>query len=409
MRVEPLTDSQTIPVSGLSPTIKALGVVSLCTDLSSEMVYPITPTLLTSVLGAPAWTVGLIEGIAESTASILKLYSGRISDRLGRRKPLTIAGYSLAAVAKPLLGFAGSWVHVLAARFLDRTGKGIRTSPRDALIAESCTPETRGRAFGLHRSLDTVGAVLGPLVGWLYLRSHPTNFRTLYLIAFIPAAVGVLVLSAFVRERASSAPLVAERTEKRLPLLRTISPAYLRFLAIVAIFSIGNSSDAMLLLRAKDLGLRPDLTLLLYALFNVVEATLGYFAGSWSDRIGRKPLLVTGWLVFAAVYCGFALARGPLLIWPLFFAYGLYYTCTQGVQKALAADYADPARRAEEIGLFHMVVGILAFPASLMAGLLYDRVSPSAPFFLGAVTALIAALLFAFPTKTGARQERAPA
>lgn len=388
-------DLKTAGDTPLSPTIKALGVVSLCADLSSEMVYPITPTLLTAVLGAPAWTVGLIEGVAESTASILKLYSGRISDRLGQRKPLTIGGYSLAAVAKPLLGMATSWGAVLAARFLDRTGKGLRTAPRDALIAESCPSEIRGRAFGFHRSMDTIGAVVGPLVGWLYLRTHPGALRSLYMIAFVPGVVGVLVLAAFVREKARSPRPPAPSDGLRLPLWRSISPQYRTFLVIVAIFSLGNSSDALLLLRAKDLGMSADKTLLLYALFNVVEATLGYFAGGLSDRIGRKPLLVGGWLVFAAVYLGFALATGAAAVWPLFIMYGLYYTLTQGVQKALAADFADPSRRAEEIGLFHMVLGILAFPASLVAGILYDRLAPAAPFFLGACTALAAAILLA--------------
>lgn len=373
----------------LSPTIRVLGVVSLLTDLSSEMVYPINAVFLTRVLGAPAWAVGLVEGTAESTASLLKLYGGYLSDRTGRRKPLTLAGYGLAALAKPLIALSGVWGHMLGARFLDRVGKGLRAAPRDALIAENCLPAQRGRAFGLHRSMDTTGAVLGPLVGYAYLQAFPGSLRPLYLLAFVPAVLGVIVLAVFVRERAK-ATSAANVAPPRFT-LSGLSPAYRRYLLIVAVFGLGNSSDAFLLLRAGDMGVRPAHLLLLYALFNVVEASLGYAAGRLSDRIGRVPLVIAGYGVFALVYLGFATLSNPLAAWGLFVLYGLYYTLTQGVQKALAADLSHPDRRGLEMGAFHLLVGLLALPASLLAGFLYARVAPAAPFYLGATTAVCAA------------------
>ncbi len=380
----------------LSPTVKALGAVSLCADVSSEMVYPLNPIFLTQVLRAPVWTVGLIEGVAECAASILKLFSGWLSDRTGRRKPFTVAGYALSAVSKPLIAIAGVWAWVLGARFIDRVGKGLRTAPRDALIAESCAPAQRGRAFGFHRSMDTLGAVLGPLLGYIFLLRYPDQIRSLYLLAFIPGMLGVLVLGLFVRERAK-----ARDMGKRAPVFSfmQLSPEYRRYLLVVALFSFGNSSDAFLLLRAQGMGVEPRHMLLLYALFNVVEAVLGYSAGGLSDRVGRRPLVAAGYFVFAAVYLGFAIFHSAVAAWILFPIYGLYYTLTQGTQRALAADLANPSRRGAEIGAFHMVVGVAALPASVFAGWLYSRVSPSSPFFLGSFTAAAAGLLLVFPRK----------
>ena len=380
----------------LSPTVKTLGVVSLCTDVSSEMVYPLNPIFLTQVLRAPAWTVGLIEGLAESVASILKLYSGWLSDRTGRRKPFTVAGYALSALAKPLIAIAGVWGHVLGARFMDRVGKGLRTAPRDALITESCAPSQRGRAFGFHRSMDTLGAVIGPLLGYIFLLRYPDQIRKLYLFAFVPGLLGVLVLGLFVRERAK-----ARDTGKRAPIFsfRQLSPEYRRYLLVVALFGFGNSSDAFLLLRAQNMGVELHHMLLLYALFNVVEAVLGYSAGGLSDRVGRRPLVAAGYFVFAAVYLGFAVFHSTVAVWILFPIYGLYYTLTQGTQRALAADLAHPDRRGSEIGAFHMVVGLAALPASVFAGWLYSHVSPSSPFFVGSFTAAAAGLLLVLSRK----------
>ena len=389
----------------LPATVKALGFVSLLTDLSSEMVYPINGRLL-RLLGAPVWVLGLIEGLAESTASVLKLYSGTLSDKMGRRKPLALLGYGLAALSKPLIGAAGVWPQVLAARLLDRTGKGLRGAPRDALIADVCPKEQRGRAFGLHRSLDTTGAVLGPLIGYFFLRANPgtlgVGLRSLYWIAFIPALLGVLLLWLAVKEepdkKTSRGLSGAEKNRKeRLFSLAGLSPTYKRFLLAVGVFSLVNSSDQFLLLRAQEgAKLTPESILLLYALFNMVEASLGYLVGKLSDTVGRWPLIVAGWGVFALVYAGFALLPSGVGfggVLGLFLLYGLYSTLTQGAQKALAADMTDPTQRGRQLGIFHLVVGIGALPASLIAGGLYDMVSPAAPFWLGAGGAVIAVLL----------------
>ncbi len=377
---------------GLSPVVRALGIVSLLADVSSEMVYPLNPMFLTRVLGAPAWALGLIEGVAESTASLLKLYSGWLSDKIGARKPFVVAGYGFGALGKPMIALAGSWGHVLAARFVDRLGKGLRTAPRDALITENCDADRRGQAFGFHRSMDTIGAVGGPLLGYLLLSRflHGTdaqNWRSLYWVAFVPGLLGVLVLAVMVKEKRTPADLV----RKALPTITGLSPAYKRYLLICALFGLGNSSDTFLILRAQnDMGVRPEQVFLLYALFNVVEAALGYPVGRLSDRVGRKPLIALGWLVFAAVYLGFALLQGMAAACLLFVLYGFYYTLTQGVQRAMAADLAHADRRATEIGAFHMVVGLAALPASIGAGFLYE-LHRWAPFAVGACTAVAAA------------------
>jgi len=393
-RVKPASPEMK-PQSPLSPTIVRLGLVSLFTDISSEMVYPLGPIFVTKVLGAPAWTVGVIEGVAESTAGVMKLVSGRMSDRSGRRKPLTVAGYSLGAISKPIIAISHIWPQMLCARFLDRLGKGLRASPRDALIAENCSPDQRGRAFGLHRSMDTTGAVLGPLLGYVFLKIHAGAYRTLYALAFVPGLLGVLMLTLGVRERK---PEAAESETKTSPVNTAFSwhdlaPGYRAYLGIVAVFSAGNSSDAFLLLRAGSVGVKPDSLLLLYATFNIVEAVLGYTAGRLSDRVGRRPVIAAGYVVFALVYLGFALVRTPAQACALFVVYGLYYTLTQGTQKALAADLVDPRRRAGEMGAFHMLVGLAALPASLIAGWLYAHVAPAAPFFFGGAMALVAAVV----------------
>ena len=418
---------QTEKKKGLNTTIKALGLVSMLSDISSEMVYPINPIFITRVLGAPAWSLGLIEGIAESVASLLKLYSGWLSDRMGRRKPFAVMGYGLGALGKPIIAAAGGWPGVLLGRTVDRLGKGLRTAPRDALVTENVSPELRGRAFGFHRSMDTIGAVLGPLIGFflvsLFARNHGLStsdlnhsssgplaaplqdiwkqaFRWIYWVAFIPGTLGVFALLVFVqetgRERKPVTKPVLGPTVSRtaLPGFKNLNPVYKRYLLIVALFSIGNSSDSFLILRAQSpqMGIGPQYIFLLYALFNVMEAFLAYPAGHLSDRIGRRPLLITGYIVFSLVYLGFALLQGPLAAIALFVIYGFYYTLTSGAQRALAADLAHPERRGAEIGAFHMVVGISALPASILAGWLYV-INPVLPFVVGAACAGAAAIL----------------
>ncbi|MEO1348545.1 MAG: MFS transporter [Cyanobacteria bacterium J06635_15] len=376
----------------LSRTVRALGLVSLCTDLASKMVYPLTPIFLTTVLGAPIWTVGVIEGIAESTASLLKLYSGWLSDRVGQRKPFAVVGYGLGAVSKLGLALSMGWGTVLGARLLDRVGKGLRAAPRDALIVENCSPQQRGQAFGLHHSLETMGEAIGPLIGFLWLQQFTGNYRGVFAIAFLPALIGVGILLQGVQDPQRSSP---QRRSRPQFALQGLSPNYRRYLGVIGLFSLGNASDAFLLLRAQGLGFSSAQILLLYALFNLVSVGLGLTLGRLSDRIGRRPLLAIGYLLFALVYCGFAVNQSASVVWGLFMLYGLYTALTRGVQKALVADLVHPDRRGAEIGTFHMLVGLAALPASLIAGLLYTQVSAAAPFYLSTVTAAIAAGLLA--------------
>lgn len=371
-------------------TVKALGLVSLLTDVSTKMVYPVTPIFLTGVLGAPVWTVGLIEGVAESTASLLKLYSGWLSDRVERRKPFAMVGYGLGALSKMCLALSTGWGHVFGARLIDRVGKGIRAAPRDALIAENCLPQQRGQAFGLHHSLEKMGEVLGPLLGAVALWQFSHNYRLVFTLSFFPALLGVLVLLMCVQEPRQSARGSRSRPQ---PTLRGLAPTYQRFLLVVGLFGLGNSSDAFLLLRAQDLGLPSEQILLLYALSNLVEVSFGIAVGQLSDRIGRCPLLASGYLVFAGVYLGFAIAKGTMIIWPLLILYGLYSTLTHGVQKAFVADLVHPQRRGSEIGVFYTVVGVATLPASLIAGWLYTQIGAATPFYVSAAIALLAALL----------------
>lgn len=377
--------------SGIHPTVRSLGWVSLFSDFASKMVYPITPLFLTSVLGAPVWTVGVVEGIAESTASLLKLYSGWLSDRAKQRKPFAVAGYGLGAVSKIGLALAGSWVAVLGARLLDRVGKGLRAAPRDALIAENCAPHQRGKAYGFHHSLETVGEVLGPLAGFLFLWQYSDNYRGVFVVAFLPALLGVLVLLKGVTEPSRT----KEKAGRVLPkfTFKGLNPIYRQYLVAIGLFGLGNSSDAFLLVRSQDLGFSGSDLLLLYAAFNLVSVFLGAAVGKLSDRVGRQPLLVLGYGLFALVYLGFAVAQSPVFIWILFLFYGLYTALTRGVQKALVADLIHPDRRGAEIGTFHMLVGLAALPASLLAGFLYTQVSVGAPFYLSAGVAAIAAVL----------------
>lgn len=379
---------------GISKTVIMLGFVSLLTDISSESIYPLIPLFLTSVLHAPVSAVGLIEGVAESTASILRIFSGRFSDRLGDRKWLTVAGYGLSTLSKPLLSISTVWHQVFAVRFADRLGKGIRSAPRDALIADVTPPEKRGVAFGFHSAMDTTGAVLGPLIAFWALKSLGMSYRHIFLLAAIPGAIGVLVLIIFVKEKKKP----ADRPKAALPSLRlgSFSCHFRMFLLVTAVFSIGNSSDAFLILKAKQDGVSTANILLVVVLFNSIQALLATPAGIVSDRLGRSNVILAGFLIFAAVYAGFGLATRPVHIVVLFAFYGIYSALTYGVQKAFASDLIPAGLRGAGLGAFSMVTGMALLPASLIAGVLWDRVNPSAPFFYGAAMALIAAVILAF-------------
>lgn len=380
---------------GVPRAVVILGLVSLFADVSSEMVYPLLPLFLTTTLGAPALAVGLIEGVAEGTASFLKLVSGRASDRIGRRRPFVVWGYGLSATAKPLLAAAFAWPAVLGVRFVDRFGKGLRTAPRDALLAETTPPDLRGRAFGFHRAMDTMGAVLGPLLALALVWLLDERYRIVFLIAFVPGAISVYLMRHVAEPKAAATPSspAGVKGDATLGGWRDLGRPYYALLAVTLLFAFGNSSDVFLLLRAKDLGLGASAVVLAYVTFNVSYALLATPAGSLSDRIGRRNVIVAGYALFAAVYLAFGLASGSAALWALFPLYGLFMAMTEGVGRAYVVDFAPPDRHGTALGLYHAGAGIATLLASLTAGALWDAVDPAAPFVFGGGTALLAAAL----------------
>ncbi|MEE8347780.1 MAG: MFS transporter, partial [Dehalococcoidia bacterium] len=360
------------PVPGVKRPVFILGIVSFLTDVSSEMVYPLVPLFLTSVLGAPVAAVGVIEGLAEGAASLFKAVGGWASDRLRVRRPLVFAGYAVSAVAKPLLAAAYVWPVALLVRFGDRAGKGIRTAPRDAMVADVTPVEHRGRAFGFHRAADTLGAVAGPAVALGLLAAFADNFRLVFILAFVPAIVGV-ALVALVKER----PPVPASAGRAGIGWRGMGTGFYVFLGISLVFALGNSSDVFLLLRAKDFGLSNSEVVLAYMLFNLVYAGVAMPAGIVSDRLGRRTVIGVGFGVFAVVYLGFALAQGAAAMWPLFAVYGLYMALTEGVGRAFVADFVPSDRRATALGLYQGAMGAMILLSSVIAGVLWDAVDPA--------------------------------
>lgn len=374
--------------SGISTNVLMLGLVSLLTDVSSEMIYPLLPMFVTGVLGAGPAFLGVIEGIAESTAALLKLASGVVSDRIRGRKGLVLAGYALSSLSRPLMALAGSPLAVLAVRFSDRVGKGIRTSPRDALIADSTAPLQRGKAFGFHRSMDHVGAIIGPLSAAAMMAWFVTDVRTVFWLAALPGVLAVALIVFRVRDMPHDAPVGTGAAVRMAP------PRNIRgFLLILLLFTLGNSSDAFLLLRAGQLGVTPARIPLLWTFFHVVKMSSTMPFGTLSDRIGRRGVIVAGWVVYALAYAGFALATSQLHIWLLFAWYGLFYGMTEGVEKAYLSDLSEPAGRGNAFGWYNFAVGIGALPASLLFGMIWQKGSPQAAFGFGAGLACLAALL----------------
>ena len=352
------------------------------------MIYPLLPFFLTNVLRAGPAFLGLVEGVAETTSSLLKLASGWFSDRLGKRKSLVLLGYGIASVTRPFMATARAPWHVLAIRFSDRVGKGIRTAPRDALIADSVTPEHRGEAFGYHRAADHAGAVLGPLAATLVLLLRPAGYRLVFALAAIPALLSLVVLATRVRDIGHGAPPAKEKFSG----FRGLGRRFYIFLVIVVVFTLGNATDAFLLLRAQQLGVPLALIPILWSAFHVSKMIWNIIGGRLADRLGPRPAIVSGWLVYAITYGGFIAATTAWQVWALFGVYGLFYGLTEAPEKALVAAAAPADRRGAAFGAYHFSVGVAALPASLLFGLLWQEVSIAAAFGAGAGLALAAAV-----------------
>ena len=370
----------------------ALGVVSFFTDLSSEMIYPLLPIFLVTVLGAGAMTVGLIEGLAEATASMLKVVSGIWTDRTQKRKPLIVAGYSLSGLMRPLIGLAAAWPAVLALRFADRVGKGLRTSPRDALIADVTDASARGAAYGFHRSMDHAGAVVGPLVAALLLNAAGLPLRQIFLLAAVPAALVLVVLLFFIKEPAAHRADVPAVPKLRASWIE-LGGDYKRLLWAVLVFTLGNSTDAFLLLRLNGVGISAGWIAVLWSAHHGVKMAATYFGGRLTDRVGPRPMIVTGWLFYAAIYLAFGwLDSAPFLI-GIFLAYGIYFGLVEPAERAWVASLVAPHLRGTAFGWYHCAIGLATLPASLLFGLLWQRWGTAVAFTTGALLAAAGALL----------------
>ena len=368
--------------------VVALGLVSFFTDMSSEMIYPLLPVFLTATLGASAAYVGVIEGTAESLSALLKLLSGWWSDRVHERKPFVLAGYLLATLTRPLVAVAQAAWQVLGIRVTDRVGKGLRTAPRDALIADSVDPSIWGRAYGFQRAWDNAGAVAGPLIAFALLQWEGLTLRHVFWLALVPGLLAVATVVWGVKE----VPKKLERSGAPLDLRQPMGRRFWAILAVIFVFTLGNSTDAFLLLRANQLGVPLALTPIIWALLNAVKSLTNEPGGALSDRVGRRPTLIAGWLFYAAVYLAFAHATAQWHAWALFAVYGIYFGFTEGAEKALVSDIVPAERRGTAFGWFNFAVGLGALPASLIFGVIWDRVSPAAAFTLGAALAVVAAV-----------------
>ena len=391
--------------------------MSFFTDVSTEMIYPLLPVFLASVLGANASFIGAIEGVAETTASLLKLVSGWWSDKVGSRKILVVIGYGIATIVRPFTAATHTARQVLAIRLTDRIGKGIRTSPRDALLADSAPAQARGRAFGFHAAADNAGAVLGPLLAFLILKlqgvgsfdgtkrllAHDEQaLRNVFWLAAVPGIIAMIILVVVVRDvpRRETADKAGETSIGSMG--ESLTKRFWAYIVVVLVFTLGNSTDAFLLLRANQLGVPVAMAPILWALLNLVKSATGTYGGQLSDTLGRKPLIVGGWLLYAAVYFAFGWAAAAWQAWALFAVYGIFYGMTEGTEKALVADIVPRARRGSAFGWYNLAIGLGALPASLIFGAIWDRAGAPSAFVFGASLALLAAVLMAFvaPSRT---------
>lgn len=371
----------------LSRSAIIIGLVSLLSDASSEMIYPVLPIFLTQILHAPATVVGLIEGITNGTANLVPVIAGWLSDRTGRRKPIAFAGFILSALSRPVIGLASVWGVAFAARAADRIGKGIRSAPKQALLAEAASDAQRGRVFGFDRAMDYLGAVIGPLICLALVGGLGVSERSIFFIASIPALCAAFMILAVREPRAAAQALTGGSSFKGF------TREFKLFLIVAAVFGLANSANSFLILRAKELGLATSWTILAYALFNAVSSLFSMPAGSASDRFGRRNVLLLGYAIYALVYCGFGMANQVWMVWLLFAAYGLFPALADGAAKALAIDTAGKAGRATAIGVFSAVNGLTQIAASLIGGLLWDKINSQATFFFGATLAALAVVL----------------
>lgn len=376
-----------------------LGGVSLLNDVATEAIYPLLPFFLTSVLGATAVSLGIIEGAAEAVSSVLKVMSGRLSDRWQRRKPIVVAGYCLSGLARPFISIANGWVSVFVLRFIDRVGKGIRSAPRDALLADLADATNRGRVFGFHKAMDHTGAVLGPLLATGFLIAYPDRYRTLFALTTIPGLATVVLLMWLREPRADLKVGTTFRTPPAgirsadLQVGQALPPPLIRYLVVLSVFTLGNSADAFLLLRLTEAAGGPRYIPLLWSLLHVVKMISSIVGGSASDRLGRRPLIAIGWTIYAFVYAGFAMSGSlpALVVW--FLIYGVYYGCVEGTERALVADFALSSQKGTAFGVYNAVAGIGALIASVIFGLIWTTFGPSIAFASGAALAIVAAIL----------------
>ena len=406
----PEVQPENSPNSPLPWTVRLLGLTSLLNDTASEMLAPVMPAFLTTVLHAAKWQIGLIDGLGETVSSLTKLWSGARSDDLGRRKGFVLAGYIIAVLTRPLMGLAMSPWHVFGLRTVERIGKGIRTAPRDAMIADSTTEQTRGRAFGFHRAMDHLGAALGALIAVTFLwwtssglttdgSQEEWQLRRLFLLSLIPGIPILFLLPLALKET----PKAPAGESKESATSQPLSGNFRRYLAALLLFALGNSSDSFLLVRAKELGVPLFALPILWIVFHLVKSGGNYVTGGWVQRVGARPLIWAGWLWYAAVYIAFGLANAAWQIWVLFLLYALFYALTEPAEKALVATLAGPQRKGLAYGWFNLILGIGALPASLLFGAIYDRAGPLVAFETGAAFAIVAAVVL-----MTVREEEAP-
>ncbi|MGD0281559.1 MAG: MFS transporter [Dissulfurispiraceae bacterium] len=376
---------------GFGRNVFVTGLVSFFMDISSEMVYPLVPLFLSSVLGVNKSVIGLIEGVAESTASLVKVFSGWFSDRIGNRKWLMAAGYGISTLSRPIVALAAGWRLVMGSRFMDRFGKGVRTAPRDAIIAESTDTASLGKTFGFQRSMDTMGAVVGPALAFFLLGILSNDYRKVFWLSMIPGVIAVLLIIFFITEKKRAVTVHSHRPKLTL---KNFNWEFRFFVIIAALFAVGNSSDMFLILRAQQSGVSTGLIPMVYLLFNLVYALSSIPAGFAADRYGKKRIILLGFILFAFLYYGFAVASDTKTIWLLFALYGLFMGLTDGIQRAFIATIIPQDFKATAFGFYNTVVGLAALPASLIGGWLWDHVSPSATFYFGAATAAVSAVLF---------------